>query len=289
MKRALLSMLAALLAAPTLAQARVRPHSAGGYSVQVEDAAGQVLPTYFHHGQTFVLGNYGQRYQLRVRNHTGQRVEAVVTVDGRDAVSGAVGDYRNQRGYIVPPYGSVVVDGFRQSHQSVAAFRFTTPGDSYSARRGTPQNVGVVGVAVFREKSHRPVPLARPQPAPRPWYGRAEGRSLDDLGGVGAESEAAPAAPKAGASESRAKRRAPMADYAPRQNNLGTQYGESRHSPVVEVPFVRRRAHQPDRVLAVYYDNAEGLASRGIVVYPTYYSGTPDPFPAERQFAPPPP
>ena len=57
MKRALLSMLAALLAAPTLAQARVRPHSAGGYSVQIENASGQVLPTYFHHGQTFVLGD----------------------------------------------------------------------------------------------------------------------------------------------------------------------------------------------------------------------------------------
>ena len=90
-------------------------------------------------------------------------VEAVLTVDGRDAVSGDVGNYKTQR-YVIDPYGSIVVDGFRKSLSKVAAFRFTTPGDSYSSRRGTPQNVGVVGVAIFKERA----PIQRPRPRPMP-------------------------------------------------------------------------------------------------------------------------
>ena len=183
------------IALPGVAAAH-HPASSGGFSVQVEDAWGRPLRTYQHNGQTLVLGAYNERYNIRVRNHTGQRVEAVVSVDGRDAVSGDVGDYRNQRGYVVAPYGSVLVEGFRQSHAQVAAFRFTSPGDSYSARRGTPQNIGVIGVAVFGERHHRRQPIARPRPIPyEPWYG------LDD-GDRAAES--APAPPRA---EARAHRR----------------------------------------------------------------------------------
>jgi hypothetical protein len=71
------------------------------------------------------------------KNNSGERVEAVVTVDGRDVVSGELGNYKTQRGYVIEAYGSVVIEGFRQSLDQVAAFRFTDIGNSYSARRGS--------------------------------------------------------------------------------------------------------------------------------------------------------
>ena len=286
--------LAALVAfgllAPDLAHA-TSPSARAGFSVQLEDEHGRVLPSHGHRGATYVEGEYNRRYNVRVHNHTGRRVEAVVTVDGRDAISGALGDYARQRGYIVPAYGSVLVEGFRQSHSAVAAFRFTTPGDSYTGRMGTAQHAGVVGVALFRERANRHVArLARPKRrAKRDDYYFSPPGDLDDMAAGGAraaEAEAAPSPDRKSASRSR--RGYGGGDYsrpAPRQN-LGTRYGESTHSPVVEVPFRRARTRHPDQVLAVYYDNASGLASRGIPVYPRY-SGDPNPFP--QQFAPPPP
>ncbi|MCB9526274.1 MAG: hypothetical protein H6702_23260 [Myxococcales bacterium] len=283
---ALALIFAALLATGCAAHASVA--SARGYSVELVDEYGNRLPTYHHGGRTYVLGHYNHRYQVRVQNHTGERVEAVITVDGRDVVSGDVGDYKSQRGYIVQPYGQVTVDGFRQSLNNVATFRFTDPGDSYSARRGTPQHVGVVGVAVFAER-HRPVvrrPIARPE-EDRDFWGYNKGR-----GGAptGATADAPAAAPRKSAeAESSADAMGGADEYAPRarsKNNLGTRYGESRHSAVVEVPF-ERGSSSPRQVLAVYYDNAQGLQARGIHVYPTYGQVEPDPFPAQR-FAPPP-
>ncbi len=271
------------LLVPAVAQA-TRPAARSGYSIQLEDEHGNRLNSWSHRGGNYVLGNHGQRYNVRVYNHTGKRVEAVVTVDGRDAISGGVGDYKRQRGYIVQPYGSLLVEGFRKSHSSVASFRFTTPGDSYAGRMGTAHHTGVVGVAIFREKHRRPVAMA---PKPRM---RREAHA-DNFGGLGSGSmdrDSSPA-PSAEAAPSRRKsaRGHGSRPRTPRQN-LGTQYGESRHSPVVEVAFRRARPRHPAAVLAVYYDDANGLAFRGVPVYP-HYSGTPTPSPFPARFAPPPP
>ena len=64
------------------------------------ESNGRILPTFTHRGRTYVEGQFGNSYQIRVTNHTSERAEAVVTVDGRDVVSGQMGDYRKQRGYL---------------------------------------------------------------------------------------------------------------------------------------------------------------------------------------------
>src|SRR5215813_7875894 len=63
------------------------------YSVSLEDDQGNVLRTFHRDGTTFVLGYEGERYNVRLTNHGDRRVEAVLTVDGRDVVSGTPGDY----------------------------------------------------------------------------------------------------------------------------------------------------------------------------------------------------
>ena len=90
-------------------------------------------------------------------------MEAVVSVDGRDAIDGRPADFRNKRGYLVPPWGSVDIEGWRISRAQAAAFRFSSVPDSYAARTGSAREVGVIGVAVFPER-HVPRPIYRPQP-----------------------------------------------------------------------------------------------------------------------------
>lgn len=298
-----------LPASPTLAH----PQGASApYTLTVEDEWGRTLRTFHHGGETFVLGEYGTRYQLRVHNRTGRRVEAVISVDGRDAVSGEPGDFVSQRGYVIGAYDSVVVEGFRQSLERVATFRFTHPGDSYSSRMGSPQNVGVIGVAIFPERRPRPAPrLARPRVEHQP-HGPGDYRSrntYDHYGSGASEAPAeskgrsapAPSAPsRRGSGEAEARSGAARdsagdsyeryAEQSAPTNNLGTEYGESRDSQVREVGFRRESRRHPAQVLSVRYDDERGLVARGIQVHPrrVVVQRDPEPFPANR-FAPPPP
>jgi len=315
-----LLLLGALLVPATVcAHPRGSSAAGSGYSVRVENEWGRELPTFYKAGQTYVLGGLSERYNLRVRNHTGTRVEAVITVDGRDVISGAVGDFTGERGYLIDAYGEVVVEGFRRNFDEVAAFRFSSPSSSYSARMGTPENVGVIGVALFPERPRqRPQPIARNTPAPSRPYSYEGGprrmteRSAGDsnLGTASKPSSAAPAEEKARAESSsdassrelRASGRSRGAsgyyDYepppsapSPSTDNLGTEYGESVDSAAREVAFVRANAKRPATVLTVRYDDEAGLEARGIEVYPRrrpIAQAAPEPFPYNR-FAPPPP
>ncbi len=241
------------------------------FSVRLESPGGSPLSSFRHGGQTWVLGEEGDRYVIVVNNPTSRRVEAVVTVDGRDVISGRRGSFVRERGYVVPPFGSTRITGFRTSLDSVAAFRFTNPSNSYSARRGTPQNVGIIGAAFFPE---------REQPVVR-W----RERSFDKDSAAPQGRKSRPAKPRAGAS------RAPSAE-AP--SNIGTEFGERRHSSVREVSFVRQ-SNSPARIITLRYDDAEGLQARGIDVFPRpfeprpVFAPAPQAFPDDGRFAPPPP
>jgi hypothetical protein len=277
------------------------------YRVSLEDLAGSVLPTFQQAGATYVLGEPGDRYNIRVKNPTAERIEVVVTVDGRDAISGDLGDYVSQRGYLIEPWGSLLVEGFRRSLDEVAAFRFTGRAGSYSARRGTPQHVGVIGVAVFPEKSRPPAPIrrARPRMLPESEYRASEPSPPR-------RADAADGAPRAGSSPSRPRAESMDAykdDDAPRKrksessasagsagpSNIGTEYGESESSSVVEVAFERRSPTHPSVVLRLRYDDYDGLEARGIDLssvglgYAYRYAAEPEPFPhSQGRFAPPP-
>jgi len=131
--------------------------------VTIENEDGEELPTFHHKGGIYIAGRKGERYNLRITNQTAERIEIVATVDGRDVISGEKGDVTNT-GYVVRPFDDVLIKGFRQNHGQVAAFRFSSKGASYSARSGTSENVGVIGVAIFREKQDPPQWIWNPPP-----------------------------------------------------------------------------------------------------------------------------
>jgi hypothetical protein len=299
---------------------------AAGYELTVL-VDGVPARTYMHDGETYVLGQLGSHYTLRISNHTGRRIETVVSVDGRDAIDGRPADWRSKRGYLVPAWGSVDIEGWRISHAQAAAFRFSSVPDSYAARTGSARDVGVIGVAVFPERYLPPRVYRTPPPRPyRPYpydyeyddyRGGAEGgrapSAKADKGPAPAPSGAAPASPPSAASPRDAASEAEAggaygkgshADAQPfaRRNRpgLGTEYGEAVSSPIYEVEFVRANAGAPSSVLGVRYNDRDGLLALGIPV-DSYYDQTcyydegdvrrtADPFPVvDRRFAAPPP
>src|SRR6516225_7304697 len=149
------------------ARAAEGPMYARPYSLEILDESGNSLPTFEQPGKAYVLGTLGQRYLVRVVNRTGQRIEVVASVDGRDVIDGQPSHW-DKRGYVVDPYGRVTIDGYRLSQESVAAFRFSSVPRSYSAQMGSTRDVGVIGVAVFVERPQI-IPMPHPlRPAPSP-------------------------------------------------------------------------------------------------------------------------
>jgi hypothetical protein len=190
-----------------IAPAKVR----APYDVQVIRQSGETLPTYAHKDRFYVQGNAGERYVIRVTNPTPNRIEAVVTVDGLDVIDGESGDLR-KRGYVVPPYGDVRIEGFRTSHHDVATFRFSSVDDSYAGQKGKARNVGVIAVAIFEEQREAPQQIiVERRPAPEPRYRRPYDYT-DDL----AEASRAPGRGDADrGSVAKAEKRAPSRDEAP--------------------------------------------------------------------------
>ena len=262
-------------------------------SLQLETPDGSDFPVFFHGGEAWVAGREGARYNLRLENHSHNRVEAVVTVDGRDVITGRLGDYVKQRGYVLDPFGVLIIEAYRQSLDKVAAFRFADLGDSYTARMGTPIHAGVIGVAAFEEKvkrRRRRHPIAPLEGEPFPGEGSGFGSVAPPSVVSGAERAREKAARKGRGHDSDAWA-APEAE-----SQLGTKYGESRYSPVEEVKFKRKRRRKPSQLLVVRYDSMAGLEARGITPRPEPIRREPirrEPVrrwrePA-RDFAPPPP
>ena len=123
----------------------------GRIAITIVDEHGRALPGGRAGGRMYVAGQDQQRYNIEIRNGSGYRVEVVASVDGLDVIDGKPGSL-SKRGYILQPHGSVIIDGFRTSEDTVAAFRFGTVSESYAARTSGDRNVGVIGVAFFAER-----------------------------------------------------------------------------------------------------------------------------------------
>lgn len=225
----------------------------------VDRATGQELQVWRHRGRLFVAGQPGARYSLRVANNTGGRVLAVMSVDGVNILSGETAGY-DQRGYVFDPYESYDISGWRKSDSQVAAFSFAAQSRSYATRTGRPQDVGVIGIAVFKERAWDYPPPPRPQSRAEPRAGADT--EIEEV--IVGSSRAAPAPPAA------ARRR---------EERLGTAHGEREWSQVREVPFIRA-TQLPAFVRQIEYDTHRNLVAAGVIPPPVYEPGRrPRPFP----------
>jgi hypothetical protein len=125
-------------------------------SIGVKDQSGRFLPGLIVGDRWFVVGEEGRRYSIVVRNKSNRRLEVVLSVDGLDVLDGHKASLRKP-GYIMAPHSQLKVEGFRQSMDAVAAFRFSPVRESYAAEKfHNTKNVGVIGVAIFNEAGTSP-------------------------------------------------------------------------------------------------------------------------------------
>jgi hypothetical protein len=277
MKRLLASFALACLL-PLSACARSEPL----VDMQVVDLdQGSTLGRIPYAGRDYIEGQPGHRFSVSLQNLTGERVLAVLSVDGVNAISGQTAGSQ-QAGYVLEPWQQVQINGWRKSYSDVAEFYFTDLPDSYAARTGRPQNVGVIGVAAFRERRPPPIQYQPTYPAPSPYqppyqpYGSLDKSASDS---AAERSAGAPASAASGIGGARADR-AEARDSLAQSQQLGTGHGQRRYDPVSQTQF-ERESSRPNQQIAVFYDSYDALVSRGVIRerYRNPYGNQPEPFP----------
>ncbi len=188
---------------------------------------GTPQPTYATaDGYRYFAGEPGQAVQVRVRSLAG-RIEAALAVDGRDALEDQAADLSRSRGLVfITEY---TFRGFRVSDESTREFVLGSVAGSVADQAGAPANVGVIGLAAWRERKRAVTYMA-------PTYDSHVHRGMVTRGVV-------PAA---------------VAAAGP---SLGMHAGETCHDPVGRTTFEREGS--PD-VLEVGYDTLAALQAMGI-------------------------
>jgi len=274
-----------LLALSLLLGCTVLPaHAVGRLAdvVVVDRATGATLPTHYHRGEYWVAGTPGGRYAVSVRNKTGERLLAVTSVDGVNVLSGETASWE-QNGYVFGSFQGYQIPGWRKSSSEVAAFEFSSAGDSYAGLTGRPANLGVIGVALFRER--QPEPMAR---APELSHNidaagaPAQERRRESL--APAPASAGAAAADAARSESAAPRALPPEAHALQAPKLGTAHGQREASVVSHTRFERMQT-RPDELISIRYDSRENLVASGVIRAPVRPRPGPgaNPFPLSDQ------
>jgi len=251
----------------------------------IDRDSGCVLSTHYYRGEYWVAGSPGARYAISIRNRLGERVLAVTSVDGVNVVSGATASW-GQTGYVFAAGDAYQITGWRKSDSDVAAFAFTPSPNSYAERTGRPANVGIIGVALFRERAKAVVPeVSR--------LGEiAEESSNRARQAAAGSASPAPAAPTAQAADSFAKSASNIAwpAYHSPEPKLGTAHGQRESSWVTHTEFERLQS-EPNEIVRIRYDSMENLVAMGIVPPRGRMPPEPNAFPgvASRSYAPDPP
>ena len=270
----------------------------------IDRDSGATLSPYFYRGEYWVAGRPGARYAIEIRNRLDERLLAVTSVDGVNVVSGATAAW-DQAGYVFNGGERYQITGWRKSDVQVAAFTFTDSPNSYAERTGRPANVGVIGVAVFRE---RQPPQYYAPPVSGGLSEHSESRRADASAAAQpsepmaqAPAAGAPSPPMAGHAEGYAQNSvgsSPMSAATPRDAlralapapKLGTGHGEREYSYVNHTEFARMQT-QPNEVIRIHYDSLDNLMAMGIVKRPRALPPAANPFPAspDQSYVPDPP
>jgi hypothetical protein len=257
---------------------------------------GKSVTKYVHEGRVYIEGRANSNFTILIRNNTGDRALAVITVDGLSIMDGKKGT-QDGTGYVLNPHETLKIPGWRLDDDAVASFKFGGKDNSYAASKGDARNVGVIGCAVFEEdrpawwitSSNLVVPCSCPSTQkPR---GSSTGDPLPDsdvtvtcsdaspftetsdevlysCNAVTYDSNVAPGTYRAGsykAPPSGGEQKTSgniLRSRRPQVQNIGTEFGKRTAHAVAEVTFNRK--DRPTEVFAIHYDDRAGLKARGI-------------------------
>ena len=248
----------------------------------IDRNTGETLPMYWHDGRWWVPGKPGNRYGVSLTNRSGGRTLNVIAVDGVNVVSGETAAH-DQTGYVLSHGQLAQITGWRKNLARVAAFEFTALPNSYAARTGRPDNIGVIGVAVFRERvRYVPPPAPASPPLSRSKLEAPPDSARESAAGR-AQASPSPSS-DAYAENERSERRDQQ-----QQQRLGTGHGRSEYAPTQHVAFERAQS-TPDELITIHYDSRDNLIAMGAIPRPMARPHrAPEPFPAPVGFVPDPP
>ncbi|HET8646794.1 MAG TPA: hypothetical protein VFO85_14965 [Vicinamibacteria bacterium] len=217
-------------------------------SVQVDGATVPLYAATDGSGRRYVEARRGARYTLRLVNRTGERVAALITVDGLNVISGERQPV-TQRGrmYVLDPWESADIQGWRTSLDDVRRFTFVDEQASYAARAGkATARMGWIEMAVYRERQR--------------YTWRSPDVTTQDAPSAGAPT---PALETRSREEGAAKAQGRDAESGARRSYPGTGWGERVHDSVRLVDF-EPEAHPAERI-TVRYEYASALRALGIL------------------------
>lgn len=212
---------------------------------------GKPLKEYMHEGKVYVEGRKETTFSLRLRNNSQEKKLFIPTIDGLSVIDGKDASF-DSGGYIVKPYSAMTVDGWRVSNAEVASFYFSSPKDSYRKQLKKGNNIGVIGCAVFSEKKYV-----------------QNNFFIGQNGGINATSW--PEGSVTCSSTSMdficdsydvSAKNLSTSSVRSVSNDLGTGWGASKQSTVVEVEFTR--AEYPAETFEIYYNTREQLLNIGV-------------------------
>jgi len=226
--------------------------------VQIQVDGVGTVPLYTANGRfdrRYFQAFKGRNYSLVVRNNTNRRVGVLMAVDGLNVINGQKSPLsRNESMYVLDPFESTVIRGWRASMDHVRRFVFVDEERSYADRTGQANgDMGWIRVLAFREQlPYWDVPgkirTWERGDEPAPYGGRLEGEKAAprDLQGL----DRAPT---------------PSRSYADEQSNPGTGWGNAQRDEVTRTHFLAE-ATPVDHVV-LRYEYANGLRALGIRIW----------------------
>lgn len=140
---------------------RVRPISAQSFNVEVT-IDGYPLQQYPARGRVYIEAREGAEYGITIRNPWPERVAVALAVDGLNTIDARHTTARAASKWVIEPYGSITISGWQMSSTRARRFYFTSERDSYAAKSGRPDDMGLITAVFFRER--RPVAVAPLRP-----------------------------------------------------------------------------------------------------------------------------
>jgi hypothetical protein len=249
-----LAVLAAAVSVPAWEPAVVECGSWVSMQVEVD---GRAVPLYASPdgGRHYVEARAGGRYELRLANRTRARVGVKVSVDGLNVISGERDHPGPDRMYVLGPWESTAIRGWRTSLASVRSFTFVDEKSSYASRTGKANGkMGWIELSVYQERHA----LALDDWARRQRNeARPEAREEEDGARDRADAAGSPPAPSAKS----------QAAPAPGRSFPGTGWGDPLHDQVRLVDFEPDGA--PVESVTVRYEYRSALQALGLLPPPS--------------------
>ena len=238
------------------AEAVVEPVAeVNGFSAEVL-VDGRRTTEYAARGRRYIEALQNAEYELRIHNPTGSRVAVALAVDGMNTIDARHSSAWEARKWVIEPYGTIHVRGWQMSANNARRFYFTTERDSYGAKIGQAQNLGVISAVFFRERG--PISIMPVTPG-----GREERPTYKTKDGIRTENAPGESSPSAGASRDAAKPRSTTPYPPPDDESAATGIGRTIQNGVTWIKMDLDQ--RPVAEVTIRYEYREALVRLGIL------------------------